>query len=134
MGAWGAGNFENDTALDWVEDLARSTDLSLTEDAISTVLNNDDYLDADLGCIGLAAVEVIAALRNKPAADLPEEVAKWVRAHRIAPSEALIKDCLAAIDKIRTDDNSELRELWEEVDSPPSEWHSVLDGLVTRLG
>ena len=66
MGAWGTGNFENDTALDWVWSLEESKDLSLVEDAISDVLNSGDCLDADLGCAGLAAAEVVAALRNKP--------------------------------------------------------------------
>ena len=133
MGAWGAGNFENDTALDWVRGLAESNDLSLVEVAISDVLNSSDYLDADLGCTGLAAAEVVAALRNKPVDDLPEDVSKWVETHRVAPSQGLVKDCLAAIDKIRNDETSELKELWEEDEDVATEWYSVLDDLVARL-
>ncbi len=133
MGAWGAGNFENDTALDWVWSLEESNDLSLVESAISDVLNSGDDLDADLGCNGLAAAEVVAALRNKPVDDLPEDVAKWVGTHRIVPSQGLVKDCLAAIDKIRNDETSELKELCEEDEDVATEWYSVLDDLVARL-
>lgn len=133
MGTWGAGNFENDTALDWVWSLEESKDLSVVEDAISDVLNSSDYLDADLGCTGLAAAEVVAALRNKPVDDLPEDVSKWVETHRVAPGDLLIKDCLTAVDKIRTDETSELKELWEEDEATAKEWYPVLDDLVGRL-
>jgi hypothetical protein len=133
MGAWGAGNFENDTALDWVWDLKESTDLSVVEAAISDVLNCSDYLDADVGCTGLAAAEVVAALTNKPMDGLPEEVSQWVETHKVVPSDILVKDSLAAVDKIRNDDISELKELWEESGDPPTEWYSVLDNLAARL-
>jgi hypothetical protein len=133
MGAWGAGSFENDTALDWVWDLQESTDLGAIEAAISDVLDSDDYLDADVGCIGLAAAEVIAALRGKPADDLPEEVSQWAASQEVVPNETLVRDCLAAVDKIRNDDISELKELWEEDEDLPTEWHVVLDDLTARL-
>jgi hypothetical protein len=133
MGAWGAGSFENDTALDWVWDLKESTDLHVVEAAISDVLNCGDYLDSDVGCTGVAAAEVIAALRNKPMDGLPEEVSQWVETHKVVPSDTLVKDCLAAVDKIRNDDISELKELWEEGGDPPTEWYSALDNLAARL-
>jgi hypothetical protein len=133
MGAWGTGNFENDTALDWVWDLEGSTDLGVVKAAISDVLNCGDYLDSDIGCAGLAAAEVVAALRNRPMDGLPEEVSQWVETHKLVPSDTLVKDCLVAVDKIRNDDISELKELWEEGGDPPTEWHSVLDSLAARL-
>jgi hypothetical protein len=133
MGAWGAGNFENDTALDWVWELERSSDLSTVENAISDVLNQGEYLDADTGCIGLAAAEVVAALRHKPLDRLPDEVSAWVRTHSLNPSDALVNDSLAAVAKIRNDDSSELKELWEEDETILAEWHSVLDDLIARL-
>jgi hypothetical protein len=133
MGAWGAGNFENDMALDWVIDLEASNDLGLVENAIAEVLNSGEYLDADAGCAGLAAAEVVAALKGSPMAGLPEDVSAWVGAHPGAPGEELIKDCLAAVDKIRDSEASELSELWHEDDEPPVEWYAALDGLVARL-
>lgn len=133
MGAWGAGNFESDTALDWVWELEKSSDLSPVENAISDVLHCGETLDADAGCIGLAAAEVVAALRHKPLDGLPEEVAAWVQARRLIPSDVLVKDCLSAIAKIRNDDSSELKELWEEDGSILAEWHSVLNDLIARL-
>lgn len=133
MGTWGAGNFENDTALDWVWKLQESADLAVVEAAIADVLDCSDDLDADLGSIGLAAAEVVAALRGKPAAELPEEVAHWVGLHSMIPCDALVRDCLAAVHKIRNDDISELKELWEEEGDLPLEWYAVLGNLAARL-
>jgi hypothetical protein len=134
MGAWGVGNFENDTALDWVWELADSEDLILVESAVAEVLEARDYLDADVGCIGLAAAEAVAALGGKPVEGLPEEAARWVEAQTAAPPEALVHDCLAAVDKIRRDRISELRELWEEDEEVADEWYAALDELAMRLG
>jgi hypothetical protein len=133
MGAWGAGNFENDEALDWVWILEESTGLGVVEAAIADVLVSSEYLDAGVGCIGLAAAEVIAALRGRPAGDLPEEVSTWVRAQAVAPGDVLVRDCLAAVARIRSDDESELREMWEEDQDIAAEWYGVLDALVGRL-
>jgi hypothetical protein len=133
MGAWGTGNFENDTALDWVYELEQTSDLSLVERAIADVVHEDDYLDADLGCIGLAAAEVLAALRGKPARDLPEEVAAWLGANQLTPDQKLVKEALVAVDEIRNDAQSELKELWEEESELLLEWHAVLDDLSLRL-
>jgi hypothetical protein len=133
MGAWGAGCFENDTALDWVWELADSDDLILVEGAVADVLDATDYLDADVACIGLAAADAVAALGGSPAEDLPDEVARWVEAQSAAPPETLVQDCLAAVDMIRRSKTSELKELWEEDEAVVTEWHAVLDDLVMRL-
>jgi hypothetical protein len=133
MGAWEAGNFGNDIALDWVWTLEQSTGLDPVEHAISEVLNCGDDLDADRGCEGLAAAEVVAALRQNPAPDLPEGLSAWVAAQGLTPGDRLVRDCLAALDRIRTDKGSELRELWEEDKEPPLEWYAVLDDLAARL-
>jgi len=134
MGAWGAGNFENDTALDWVWDLEGADDLSPVEAAIAGVLAGDEeYLDADAGSMGLAAAEVVAALRKRPPDDLPAEVSAWVEAHPLEPGADLVRDCLAAVAKIRDDEASELRELWAEEEELLAEWHGAVDDLVARL-
>jgi hypothetical protein len=133
MGAWGEGNFENDAALDWALDLQRSTGLSLVQQALARVLNHDGLIEVDAGCTALAAAEVVAALRGQPMEDLPEDVAQWLASSAITPKESLVEDCLDAVDKVRRDENSELRELWEEGEDPPEEWYSVLDDLTARL-
>jgi hypothetical protein len=105
----------------------------MVEKAVWDVLDCDDYLEADLGCIGLAAAETVAALNDSPGDGLPEEVSAWVQAQGASPSAELMAASLEAVEKIRAWEGSELKELWEDADDPPSEWHSVLDDLVARL-
>lgn len=45
MGAWGAGPFDNDAALDWVWELDESSDLGVVRGAITRVTEDAGYLD-----------------------------------------------------------------------------------------
>ena len=45
MGAWGYESFENDSALDWIAQLARSDDRSVLTNALAAPLTTDDYID-----------------------------------------------------------------------------------------
>ena len=114
MGTWGAGTFENDSASDWVWELEASETLAPVEAALAAVPDDDAYLDADVAVMALAASEVIAALRGRPAADLPEEVQAWVAGHPQPVADALLQLARAALARII--DTSELHELWDESD------------------
>jgi hypothetical protein len=133
MGAWGAGNFENDDALDWLGELEETADLSLVEQAILAVLTSDNYVEAGEGCIALAAAEVMAALQDKPVENLPEEVTTWIQTHNVTSDPKLVTDALIVVEKIRNHKESELRELWAEAEELEP-WHAVLDDLSSRLG
>jgi hypothetical protein len=127
MGAWGAGNFENDDALDWLAVL-QAEGLQAAGGAIQDVLTlADDYLEAPTCCAALAAAEVIAALRGRPASRLPDELVEWLGRVSGDPGEELTTNARNAVDAIRR--SSELRELWED----DEEWKQEVDGLYARL-
>jgi len=127
MGAWGAGNFENDDALDWLAVL-QAEGLPAAGAAIQDVLTlADDYLEAPTCCAALAAAEVIAALRGRPASRLPDELVEWLGRVSGDPGEQLARNARNAVDAIRR--SSELRELWED----DEEWKQEVDGLYARL-
>lgn len=130
MGAWGAGSFENDTALDWVGDLA-SGDADTLRDTLNDVVSEVGYLDSDLGSEGVAAAELVAAARGNGATDLPDEVNTWLRDHRaeIGPADVML--ARRAVVRIKGSE-SELAELWAE-NEPDNEWLPVIDGLLARL-
>ncbi|HKQ39367.1 MAG TPA: DUF4259 domain-containing protein [Verrucomicrobiae bacterium] len=130
MGAWGSGSFDNDDAGDWVWELADAEDTSILEKAFSRVLEADGLLEAPDCTIGLAAAEVVAALRQCPAPKLPEEVATYVARIDTPPSADLVSSALRAVERIKT--KSELKELWEESDSR-AEWHEAIAELEGRL-
>jgi hypothetical protein len=133
MGIWGPGGFENDDAMEWFGELERRPDTSVLKDALETVEEEDDedeFVEASESCVGIAAAEIVAALRGKPAASLPEKIATWVKG-RPAPSSGLIKRARRAIEIIYR--NSELAELWEEA-GKAAQWKSEMKSLMGRLG
>jgi hypothetical protein len=130
MGAWGVGSFENDDALDWLAEL-EAEGLPAAGGALQSVLDlADDYLEAPECSAGLAASEIIAALRGNPAKNLPEKAAAWIAAHPGDPGSDLVTIARQAVDTIVTD--SELAELWSE-SGDVEEWRSAVMDLQRRL-
>ena len=78
MGAWGFLPFENDDALDWLDELEAAG-----AEAIRGALANAgaDYIEAPDGCVAIAAAAITSASQGNPPGDLPEDVASWVTAH-----------------------------------------------------
>jgi len=130
MGAWAAGSFDNDDAGDWVWELPQAADTSILNDVLSRITEADGYLEAPECCIGIAAAEVVAALRQRPASKLPDEAITFVARMGAAPSPSLVSSALRALDRIKT--KSELQELWDESDSR-LEWHRAVAELEGRL-
>ena len=129
MGAWGTGTFENDDAMDFVIILLESDSLSPVEKVLRAVVDVEDYLEVDQGANGLAAAEVIAALRGHPG-KLPSELEAWVTKIGTA-SDEMVTLARRAVGRIMTE-NSELRDLWEETDEF-SVWQAEVDDLLKRL-
>lgn len=130
MGAWAAGSFDNDDAGDWVWELADAEDTSILLKAFSRVIDADDYVEAPDCSAGIAAAEVVAALRERPASKLPDEITQFVTRIGAPPSPTLVSSALRALERIKT--KSELQELWDESDSR-AEWHQAVAELESRL-
>lgn len=121
MGAWGTGYFENDDAMDWLNDLSSNPGWQIVSAAFEEVESTKgDYLEAPEGSAAVAAAAVLAGkfLSVTPAGPtslgLPEAAIKVVD-NLPAPSgglATLAKSALAAVDA----ENSELFELWQEAD------------------
>lgn len=78
MSAWGFLPFENDDALDWLDELEAGG-----AEVVRGALTNtgDGYLEAPDGSVAIAAAEITSASQGSPPGDLPESVASWVTAH-----------------------------------------------------
>src|SRR5690606_12275219 len=132
MGAWSTGNFDNDDALDWLDDLCESNEQGAIRAALQVVVDwpENENLEAIDCCCALAAAAMIAAAPGQPADDIPEEAEEWIDRNgpEVRPDEiTLAKN---AIRRIRT--NSELRQLWEEADAL-EEWMDAVQDLENRL-
>ena len=131
MGAWGTNNFENDDALDWIGDFCDEPNQDALSNAFASVSEiGDDYLEAPESSMALAAAEIVAALKNSPSSDLPEDAKTCIDTLDFKASDELISEALKAIKRVKSD--SELKELWEETEDFP-EWNGIVDNLIMRL-
>jgi hypothetical protein len=129
MGAWGHGTFENDDAMDWVAELEESGQTAIIRALKSVIDEAGDFIEAPECCAALAAAEVVAGLRGKPSASLPETVRAWLHG-KPAPEAALVANAKAATEAVASD--SELKDLWEEA-SEFETWLSTVRELQSRL-
>jgi len=138
MGAWGTGNFENDTAMDWVGDLREGGGADRVEQALKQVTDAESAkdLDPDEGCAALAAAEVVAiAMGHPPSVDPPDqETVDGLRTWAIDHPQVGVLAPIArrAVDRV-AQPGSKLRELWFEDDDDAQAWTKVLDDLRARL-
>jgi hypothetical protein len=128
MGAWGPGPFENDTSMDWVEELRNAADPGYP----LTVLRKLDGigpLARRSAERGIAAAEAVAASRGQPAEKVPADVLEWLGASGARADAAAAEVALRVVDAI--EDDSELGLLWDEGDG--SSWHAEIADLRRRL-
>jgi hypothetical protein len=76
MGAWGYLAFENDDALDWLEEL-ETGGADVVRQALAKA--GDRYVEAPDGATAIAAAEVTSASQGNRG-ELPSSVADWVTA------------------------------------------------------
>ncbi len=130
MGAWEVGNFGNDDASDWVDDLEDASGTKLLIQAFAAV-EKTDYAESPDCCVALAAAETIATTNGHPPEDLPDGVRDWVKDQKDAgPIKGLAARAAKVVRKLQN--KSELRDLWEESDDWQA-WQRVIEGLLHRL-
>jgi hypothetical protein len=135
MGAWDSDNFSNDDAADWLSELLDGDSIEPVKDALASILDEPpgEYLEAPECSSALVAAEVVAAAMGRPAEQTPEEALDWVNDHgrEIAERVELLEMARRAVGRIQ--ENSELKDLWDESDAL-DEWNQVQDNLKSRLG
>ena len=132
MGAWGIGTFENDDAVEWLDELQASEDRSVLQTALERPEIGEEYIEAPEGIHILCAGEIIAALQGQSAPDLPDEARDWVQEHKSLDISSLIPIATRKIDQV-LDDGSELRELWQENEADYPAWRETVSALKARL-
>jgi len=137
MGAWGAGSFENDTALDWAGGVQSVDDVrepfgQLKKDTDGFEGEGELNLDADFACEPLAAAECVAAMLGRPGRDFPDDLAERLSGAG-EPDNLLFHQARNAVLHVMR--HSELAELWEETatDEKNNEWLATLTDLIDRL-
>lgn len=132
MGAWGAGIFENDDALDFVGELAADTcTAKLTElfEGVAAAGMQGQSIELPEACQVLTGVGLIAAACGHPPQDLPDDAEPLVQA-LLNPSKEFVEKGTSALSYVLM--SSELVDLWAETDDP-SEWNQVTTSLIAGL-
>ncbi len=125
MGAWGAGGFENDAALDFAGTVETVEDIR----AAFSIETPEVPIDADKASEIIAAAECVAAMMGRPADDMPDELLDRVKGFG-APDKALFHNARDHVSAVIS--RSELAELWSEADDP-GEFNRAMTGLIDRL-
>jgi hypothetical protein len=132
MGAWGHGSFENDDAMDWLQEF-EDDPVGAVETAFEavTALSDGDYLEAPDASVALAAAEIVAAARDGDTSGLPDNVGTMLTPHQSELTEdELLDSARRAVTRVLKD--SELKELWQ--DSPDRKaWQDGVRNLLSRL-
>jgi len=129
MDAWAAGPFDNDDALDFVDDLAEAPEWRTVVQALDHVIKQAGYLEAPEGSIAVAAAAIVAASVGE-ASILPDSHQGLTAALGAAPDGAiaLARSGLARV----VGPASELDELWQEGDDHDA-WLTQIAALQTTL-
>lgn len=139
MGAWGVGNFDNDSGLDWMHDFLESENQLATlneafnkgrQGLLGKLLRKNAELEEPEATAILVAGEIVSLLLRKPPKYLPEELENWGNQHQFKLEKDLVRDALNAIHSVK--EHSELKVLWEETDDF-LHWLEEVDDLESRL-
>ena len=137
MGAWGPGNFENDTAMDWAAEVHLVDDVRkpferLKRDTDAYEGDGELVVDSDFACELLAGAECVSLMMGLRARDFPDDLAERL-ADAGEPDNLLFHQARNAVLHVLR--NSELAELWEESARATgvNDWLVEITGLVDRL-
>ncbi|MCU0660825.1 MAG: DUF4259 domain-containing protein [Myxococcota bacterium] len=131
MGTWGSGVFDNDQAIDFVEDLLDSDEWDFVEEALAA--DPTQPLDACFAADAVTAAEIVAAALGKPCSDLPEGVEEWLADHPAPGSlPKMRKKAVALVHAVRAQ-AAELGAMWEERPGGLEEFCRVASELEERL-
>ena len=132
MSAWGISNFENDTALDWVNEIIQEQEITGLKESINTFLK--DFSGESTSLIDcskfLTAAETVAAIIGSPNEDFPEELKEWVESKYIKIEQITIDAAKKGVKLIMTD--SEAKEMYLDSGYFKS-WEKAQKDLIKRL-
>lgn len=137
MGAWGAGSFENDTAMDWTYEVKSAADVAKPFERLKRESDvhpdqGEMEIEADFASELIAAAETVAMMMGRKIPEFPEELEQAVGGEQEVPKLLYHQARNAVLCVLR---NSELAQLWEEAaeETGENEWNVEITGLIDRL-
>jgi len=131
MGAWGTGNFENDSAGDWLYEFGENPTKEFLEKTLNTVFE-EEYLDSDIASEALSAIEAITLIKGNSKEDEEDLENVDFEALKKDFNKTLFDKSTKCVNRILEKNNNELYELWEESESF-EDWKNVVLDLKKRI-
>ncbi|MBS0376737.1 MAG: DUF4259 domain-containing protein [Proteobacteria bacterium] len=134
MGAWGSGLFDDDTALDAVDELVASdAPAPFLRDALEAATRAPylEYAEAQRCIVSAAAIDIL--VNGTSYGDGLDEFYVWVKRHHRIDTGPLQPLAAAALGRVLSD-GSKLTELWAENISEYPTWRANVEALIARLG
>lgn len=132
MSAWGIENFENDVALDFVEELTthkKQLSIAAYLDSFSSKFSPDETsLDECLEFLTVA--EILAGIIGAPAEEIPLNLRDWLTMCYIQVDAALAKKAAKTVTSLMKD--SEAKEMYKDTPYYKS-WQKSQKDLIKRL-
>jgi hypothetical protein len=133
VGAWGPGSFQNDTALDFLENVLRGGSIRLVVDTLAAAGNmpSNQELDIQVAEKVLAASELIAVGYGRDPRELPENAQAWVRDHHGQLSASMLALASRAVKRV-VHELPSYRDLWFDPEKAEA-WSSNVQSLAEWL-
>jgi hypothetical protein len=131
MGAWGSKAFQNDSAVNWLNQL-RARGIDVLRRTLTSVDQTNELheLDVDDGASAIAAAEVVAAAFGFFGRDrLPPEARAWLNANQRAFVATDLTLAKRAVQRVVAP-NSELSALWHD-GSAHNPWQAEVNALIS---
>jgi hypothetical protein len=136
MGATGTGPFENDDALDFLDDVEDSEPTERRKKVVAAmerVLGDQGYIEAPRMAEAVAAAAVVAASDDPESAAGEPYLPPWLDREPIEVDERLEELATQTLHRALRHDDNEWWELWEEADAS-DEVTEVLSRYLDALG
>lgn len=132
MGAWGTGIFDDDTALDTLDELQEANVLEFIETAFSEA-KESEYLDYDQCISVLVSGAIIDYILNSTKFfEEDDEYTEWFESLEDLEVVHLKGDAVKALELVISD-RSELNELWSENEQDYSKWKDNITSMIKRI-
>lgn len=130
MGTWGIGSFQDDIAVDWLEDLFDSDPVAFFRQCLD--LSGEDYL-GHIACVGVVCTsEMIHGLLRQPRAGLPEAAHQWLEQHKALNVQPFLGEAIVGLERVR-ENKSEMFAMWEDDGDRLDQWRESVGDLIQRL-
>ncbi len=130
MGAMGTGIFDDDDALDWLDELCTSDGTDLLAEAFATA--GASRLDARDGCRILCAAAALAVALGHDLKGTPDLLKIWAAGLFEDDVRPLLPDANTALARVLAE-GSELQESWAENTADYPQWEAQVRQLSTAL-